>query len=157
MLYGRNLRFPFDTLVSKIPLDDEELTADAAEHVDKLLDKLKVADQAVRERLLQADERRLQANAAMTKLTTFAVGDKVWLHNVAVKKGLSRKLTSPWTGPYQIVDSYANLVNYKVHRLDKLGRLINHARTKLVHVSRLKKYYDPTTSAIRLADVARSS
>jgi hypothetical protein len=99
----------------------------------------------------------VQANDAMTKVTTFAIGDKVWLHNAVVKTGLSRKLTSPWTGPYQIVDSYDNLVNYKVHQLDKLGRLVNKAKTKVVHVGRLKKYYDPNTSAIRLADVARSS
>jgi hypothetical protein len=157
LLYGRNPRYPFDTLVSRVPLDDEELNVNAAEHVDRLIEKLKVADKAVRERLLKADERRVQANDAMTKVTTFAIGDKVWLHNAVVKTGLSRKLTSPWTGPYQIVDSYDNLVNYKVHQLDKLGRLVNKAKTKVVHVGRLKKYYDPNTSAIRLADVARSS
>jgi len=79
----------------------------------------------------------------------FEIGAKVWLHNPRVKTGLTRKLTSPWTGPFEVVDSYPNLVNFKVHPLDKRGRLINNGKTQMVHVARLKPYYNPSDAAIR--------
>jgi hypothetical protein len=157
MLYGRNVRYPFDSLVPAAPLDESEVNwkEDAAEYVDRLIEKLKVAQSVVSERFLHHDEQRQADNEAMNKVMKYAVGDKVWLHNPVVKQGLTRKLTSPWTGPFQVVDSFNNLVNYKVHPLDKLGRLINGAKTRLVHVGRLKKYLDPQSSSIRLADFGR--
>ena len=36
MLYGRNVRFPFDTLIPQAPRDDLELQEIAAGHVDRL-------------------------------------------------------------------------------------------------------------------------
>ena len=149
MLYGRNVRFPFDTLVPKAPLDDLELKENAAEYVDTLIEKLKVADQTVRNRLLRLDERRLANNSELPTTAPFPVDSKVWLHSPVVPKGLTRKLMSPWTGPYQVVDVYPNLVNYKLHPLDKRGQLIANAKSRLVHVSRLKPWYDPSGSAIR--------
>jgi hypothetical protein len=154
MLYGRNLRYPFDTLAA--PLHDLELKDNAAEYVDKLIDKLKVADEVVRARLLAKDDRRVADNHALSKIVvTYAIGDKVWLHNPVVKPGLTRKLTSPWVGPFEVIDAYPNLVNYKVHPLDKLGRRVNNAKSRLVHVGRLKRYFSPDVSEIRLSDVSR--
>lgn len=152
MLYGRNVRFPFDTLIPQAPRDDLELQEIAAGHVDNLIEKLKVADQVVRARLLDQDQRRAADNAAMKDLVQFSIGDLVWLHNPVVKKGLTRKLTSPWTGPWKVVDKFANLVNYKIHKMDKVGRLINNAKTRLVHVGRLKPYLGPSASEIRQSD-----
>ena len=153
MLYGRNLRYPFDTIAT--PLHDVELKDNAAEYVDSLVDKLKTADELVRARLLAKDDRRLAANHALSGVVTYAVGDKVWLHNPVVKQGLTRKLTSPWVGPFEVIDTYPNLVNYKVHPLDKLGRRVNNAKSRLVHVGRLKRYFSPDTSEIRLSDVSK--
>jgi hypothetical protein len=157
MLYGRNVRYPFDSLVPAAPLDESDVNwkEDSAEYVDRLIEKLKVAQSVVRERFLHHDEQQQADNEAMNKVMKYAVGDKVWLHNPVVKQGLTRKLTSPWTGPFQVVDCFNNLVNYKVHPLDKLGRLINGAKTRLVHVGRLKKYLDPQSSNIRLTDFSR--
>jgi hypothetical protein len=94
--------------------------------------------------LLKPDRRHLSA-----------ISDKVWLHNPVVKPGLTRKLTSPWVGPFEVIDAYPNLVNYKVHPLDKLGRRVNNAKSRLVHVGRLKRYFSPDVSEIRLSDVSR--
>ena len=151
MLYGRNARFPFDSLLPIPPLDDPTMQLEAADYLDSLVTKLEVADQVVRERLLKADDRRVAQNAAMAGVARFSVGDLVWVHNPVVKKGHTRKLTSPWTGPFQVIDAYDNLVNYKVHRVDLLGRLVNKAKSQLVHVARLKKYADPGMSVIRQA------
>ena len=149
MLYGRNVRFPFDTLIPKAPLDDLELKENAAEYVDTLIEKLKVADQTVRDRLLKLDEKREADNSEVPSTPLFPVDSKVWLHNPVVPKGLSRKLMSPWKGPFQVLDVYPNLVNYKLHPLDKRGQLIPNAKSRLAHVARLKPWYDPKGSAIR--------
>ena len=149
MLYGRNVRFPFDTLVPRAPLNDLELQESAAEYVDTLIEKLKVADETVRNRLLRLDERRLANNSELPTTPRFPVDSKVWLHSPVVPKGLTRKLMSPWTGPFQVVDVYPNLVNYKLHPLDKRGQLIANAKGRLVHIGRLKPWYDPNGSAIR--------
>lgn len=149
MLYGRNVQYPFHSFVGPAPLDDMTMKIGTADYMDKLVQKLKVASDVVRARLLKGDERRVRDNAAMTDVMTFEVGDKVLLHNPIVKQGHSRKLTAPWIGPFQVIDCYPNLVNYKIHALDKLGRLVNNARSRLVHVSRLKRYHDPAQSRIR--------
>ena len=114
-----------------------------------------MADAIVRARLLARDDRRLAADHALSGVVTYAIGDKVWLHNPVVKQGLTRKLTSPWVGPFEIIDAYPNLVNYKVHPLDKLGRRVNNAKSRLVHVGRLKQYFSPDASEIRLSDISR--
>ena len=151
MLYGRNCRFPFDELFPVSALDDTELKVEAADYVDTLITKLKTADDVVRKHLLKADARRLTRNDALTNVVKFNVGDLVWLHSPVVKVGLTRKLTSPWSGPFQVIGKYENLVNYAVQRVDRLGRLVNKAKAQLVHVGRLKPYVNPDMSAIRRA------
>ena len=149
LLYGRNPRYPLDSLLPPPPLDDLELSEPLSRYIDNLLEKLKVARNVVDERLRQADQRRADHNEALTRIPQYEVGAKVWLHNPVVKKGQTRKLTSPWTGPWQVIDKFNNLLNYKIHRLDRLGRLVNSAKSRLVHVARLKAYVDPSSSSIR--------
>jgi hypothetical protein len=149
LLYGRNPRYPFDSLLPAPPLDDLELSEKSTEYVDSLIEKLKVASDVVDERLRQLDQRRTRTNEAMSRIPQYEVGAKVWLHNPVVKKGQTRKLTSPWVGPWQVIDKYSNLLNYKIHPLDKLGRLVNNAKSRLVHIGRLKAYIDPSSSDIR--------
>jgi hypothetical protein len=156
LLYGRNPRFPFDSLLPAPPLDDLELSEQSSDYVNKLIEKLKVASDVVDERLRGVDQRRSKSNEALSRIPRYVVGDKVWLHNPVVKKGQTRKLTSPWTGPWQVIDKFDNLLNYKIHPLDKLGRLVNNAKSRLVHVARLKEYLAPSSSAIRSPNDAAS-
>jgi hypothetical protein len=58
------------------------------------------------------------------------VGNKVLLFNETVRRGRSRKLSSQWIGPYQVIE-----VN-KVNATTKKGR-----KLIKVHVNRLKPFY----------------
>jgi hypothetical protein len=138
-------------------LDDLELSEQSSDYANKLIDKLKVASDVVDERLRELDQRRSRNNGALSRIPRYEVGDKVWLHNPVVKKGQTRKLTSPWTGPWQVIDKFDNLLNYKIHPLDKRSRLVNKAKTRVVHVARLKEYIAPWSSAIRSADETTTS
>ena len=59
------------------------------------------------------------------------VGDQVFLHDPAVKKGLTRKLHSPWQGPYVVVTRISD-VTLRIQAMD------NPRKRKVVHFNRLK-------------------
>ena len=58
------------------------------------------------------------------------MGDKVLLYDETVRRGRSRKLSSQWIGPYEVVE--VNKVNAAVRKGRKLIK---------VHVNRLKPFY----------------
>ena len=60
-------------------------------------------------------------------------GELVWLHNSAVKRGLSPKLVMKWTAPFKVIEKHTPQ-NYKIqyHR---------GGRTRRVHANRLKRCY----------------
>ena len=62
----------------------------------------------------------------------YNVGDAVWYYYPICKKGRSRKLQRPWTGPY-IVTKRINNVIYKI-------KLTAKSKAKIVHHDRLKPY-----------------
>jgi transposase InsO family protein len=72
----------------------------------------------------------------------FQVGELVWLHCPAIKRGLVKKLCHLWHGPYRILD----LDNVKA-----LIRPVNNrsAKPKVVHVNRLKICTDDVVCEFR--------
>ena len=128
-----------------------EMSLGTAEYANLLIKKLKVARQTVRDQKSGLTQHREADNAALRDVQTFAVGDLVLLHDPVVKPGRTRKLRSPWRGPFQVIECYPNLVNYKIHPLDKKGRLVDRGRSHIVHIGRLKPFILPATSAIRQA------
>ena len=63
--------------------------------------------------------------------TSFEQGNRVWLNNQAVPKGLSRKFHLPWEGPYVVLSRLGN-VNYYIKPESGNGK------AKVVHLNRLK-------------------
>jgi hypothetical protein len=64
----------------------------------------------------------------------FEVQDLVYLHNPALKSGLTRKFAKPWIGPCQIAKKISEL-NFEIR--DSKGK------RQVVHVNRLKKSFNP--------------
>lgn len=64
------------------------------------------------------------------QLTTFSVGDEVYLFDPTTYEGLSSKLVNRWKGPYLIIERVSS-VNYIILKNDK---------PQTVHVHRLKKH-----------------
>ena len=65
------------------------------------------------------------------KSTPFKVGDRVWLNDTAVPKGLSRKFHLQWSGPYTVLNRLGS-TNY--HIKPESGN----RKPKVVHRNRLK-------------------
>ena len=59
------------------------------------------------------------------------VGDRVFLHDPARKKGQTKKLYSPWQGPYIVMTKIGD-VSYRIQAVD------NPRKRKVVHFNRLK-------------------
>ncbi|CAF1129600.1 unnamed protein product, partial [Brachionus calyciflorus] len=70
--------------------------------------------------------------------TSYILGDRVWLLNSAKKKGVSKKLSRKWTGPFTVVE-VRNENNYII-KPDKKGK------RQLVRAIRLKKCFIPPSN-----------
>ncbi|RNA42161.1 hypothetical protein BpHYR1_009291, partial [Brachionus plicatilis] len=68
---------------------------------------------------------QLSVDTVNVRRTYYILGDRVWLLDSAKKKGLSKKLSRKWVGPFTVVEP------------DKKGR------NQLVHANRLKKCFSP--------------
>lgn len=97
------------------------------DYVQELKARLQVTYQHVRENQLNAKEKSKTYYDANVKSLELNVGDLVLLENKARK---SKKLTSIFEGPYEVVE-----LNSPVNSTIKIGR-----KTKLVHNNLLKRY-----------------
>jgi transposase InsO family protein len=148
-LYGRNPRYPFDTLVPD-PVDTHNVTdATQARLLMRLIDGIQAAQAAASGRLQSVTEKREKDNAELQNVRTYQLGEQVMVYRPQVKKGTTRKLTALWLGPYEIVEVYNNRVNYGVTALTKNGKKRSHGKIVLVHASLIKKYLSPTASSLR--------
>jgi len=67
-----------------------------------------------------------------TNTRTFKIGEKVLLKDETLRRGRSKKLEAPWTGPYRITEKVSD-VNYKIQIKRK---------TICVHANRLKPFVE---------------
>ena len=70
----------------------------------------------------------------------FNVDDMVYLHNPVVKSGQSPKFHCPWKGPYRVVCKIDDVVF-------KIADATDLQKTQVVHIDRLKRYLQSTTSS----------
>ena len=99
LIYGREPILPIDTKHLRA-----EGTAQAVHnYLPTLLEKLEVAEGTAKANL---DRARAKMKVCYDRTSTevkLNVGDKVWIHVPKTTKGLSRKLTSHWTGSFHLV------------------------------------------------------
>ena len=102
------------------------------EYALQLRDTLQEAYDITRERFGTKQEVQKQLYDKKVHGEPFEVGDKVWLHSPVIKRGQSRKLHHPWTGPYTVVKRLSDITYRIVHPTLKRQR-------QVVHFDRLKR------------------
>lgn len=124
LLYGRDPVLPIDDIVrpQTIKYDVDQ------NYVSELIARLNKTFVTVRENLAKARERYTHQYNKKTKISSFELGDLVYLYDPSVKKGLSKKLARPWSGPYRVIE-IKGPVTYKIRKLNT---------RKVVHINRLK-------------------
>lgn len=125
LLHGREMRLPTDWIT-------EELQQDLSEDdfVQEIKRRLQIAYKSTQENIQTRKESSKIQYDKKTKEKTFEVGDQVLLYCPQVRRGRSRKLNSPWVGPYTVIE-----INSEVNVTIKKGR-----NTQKVHKNRVKHF-----------------
>ena len=135
---------PFYLMYSRIPNPVENLFPETTLNQEMTLEERKkfIEDQ-FRETKREVEEfnnlviqKRMRDAERVRIDSRFQIGDLVWLYNKTVKKGLVKKLSMPWHGPYRILKFVGPVTVLLRNSANKTIR-------QPVHVSRLKKYNSP--------------
>ncbi|XP_076810258.1 uncharacterized protein LOC143452990 [Clavelina lepadiformis] len=123
LLTGRELRLPADLMTGQ-PSSHPSSSA-----MFDLQDRMRLVHEVVKTRL---DQRRQSMKArydkSVSRKAEFQVGDKVMLQNTVISKDEKGKFHLPYSGPYEVVETFPP-VNYLLR---------NHERTLRVHFNKLK-------------------
>ena len=98
--------------------------------MSELKSRLQSAHRVARDNLIASKGRSKDYFDKKMELMKLSVGDKVLLFDETVRRGRSRKLSSQWIGPYEVVE--VNRVNATIRKGRKLMK---------VHLNRLKHFH----------------
>ena len=133
LVFGRQMRTPINTAL----IPRESLTKTAQEHMQELVDSLKLTNILVKSNRLAAQQKQKKYYDLTAKEPTFQLGQQVMLKTFNVKPGLSKKLAPKYEGPFYITKVNPN-------QTFNLRRQSNHKPLKArVHANRLKPYHNP--------------
>ena len=127
LLFGHEVRLPVDVMFGRQPNHKPEVS----DYVRNLRDTLEEVHEHAREHLRAAQKRQKDHYDQRIAGEQIEVGDRVFLHDPARKKGQTKKLHSPWQGPYIVMTRIGD-VNFRIRAVD------NPRKRKVVHFNRLK-------------------
>ena len=123
LMLGRETIQPIDLLLGLNTQHSRELH----EWVQELMSNLSSVHALAREKIGQTQLRQKRDYDLKLLVNTYNVGDVVYLRDSATKVGISKKLTSPWIGPFVVVDVRPPL--YLIEGKKK-SQLVHHDRLK---------------------------
>jgi len=136
LLYGPDMRLPnMDDLSARMEVPGKEPDSQdkVSSHIQTLAGKLNKAYEVVT-RLNKSSRAKQKAYYDRnTKLVTFSVGDYVYLKEMAVGPGESKKFRTRLRGPYLITKRLSDL-NYQIQ--------ITPGKFAIVNINRLKRCHD---------------
>ena len=127
LMHGREAKSPAD--LALIPPQDISDVVDV--HLARIYSQLRLARTQARRNIQQAQLKMKLYYDQTSRNHPIRVGHLVWVFNPAMKKGLVKKLSSLWHGPFRLTEQLYP-VNFKIAALG--GRELKAA----VYVSRLK-------------------
>ena len=144
VVYGRKPKIPLDLIIED-EKNDEIYELDESSQgsivvklfVGDLQEKLReVYKNVEKNRDFMVDKSRIQHDRKI-KPVEYKIDDMVMLNQPQIKKGLSKKLSPKWEGPF-IIQERVGPVNYKIKRFNQPK-----SEQKLVHHNRLKRFFGP--------------
>jgi len=143
MLFGRQMILPVDSLLDA----GAAYWTDRSDYCDEIAYRLHEAHERAKQRLRGIADSREEQNAEIKNPKEFKVGEQVLVLSVPSKKENPKLRSNVWKGPFQVLERIS-LVNY---RLDIPPSTRGQAMHDVIHVSRLKKYYNPNGTAAAVA------
>ena len=141
LMYGREATMPLDIIVGNPPSSPQSY----GQYTLNLRKTLEQAYKLTRKNMGTSAYRQKELYDRKIHGEKFKVGQLVWLCNPVVPRGGSRKLHSPWVGPYKIVKCLADTV-YRIQDTRTSRKRI------VVHFDRLK----PCHAGMRVRENSRS-
>ena len=132
LMFGREATLPTDLNFNP----GKKLSPKIEDHRVRIVEQVRLAQQLAKENLQKAQRKDKHYYDQKASKSNIKVGDEVWLHNKARKKGLSPKLMAKWIGPYRITNKVSE-VNFE------LTDPQNKRKPTVVHCNRLKPFHDP--------------
>jgi hypothetical protein len=137
LLHGRDMRLPnTGDLAARVRAPEENSVKQnrVGHHIETLASKLNEAYEVVMKSNKISREKQKVQYDKNTKLRTFVEGDYVYLKEMTVGVGKSKKFRIRWQGPFRITKRYSDL-NCQIQL--KPGKLVT------VNINRLKKCNNP--------------
>ena len=138
LLYGREPRLPIDVALL---LPTSNLLPSVAEHRARIVQRLEEAQKIISSNTQLAQQRMKLQYDKTSAPVHYEIGSKVWVYTPKTKKGLTKKLSHNFHGPYRIVTKLSP-VHFRLCTLD------NRVVSVPVHANRLKPFYDPADRPI---------
>jgi len=83
------------------------------DYAEELKQRLRATQQVAKSHINEAEIKTKIYADQDTNTKTFKIGDKVLLQDETLRRGRSKKLEAPWTGPYRVTEKLSD-VNYKI-------------------------------------------
>ena len=144
MTYGEEMRMPLDVLTGgqDVSEDDSEIINEH-HYVMKLRENLEEIHSIARDSLGQAAKRQKQQYDKSVKRMEYNDGDLVRRYQPRIQKGVKKKLSRLWTGPWVIVEKLTDVL-YKIKHSQNSPSVIVHAdNLKLYKGEILPRWYKP--------------
>ena len=137
ILFGRDASQPIDLVFGGPPTEGPEAPGDHHRYAAKLTERIQRAHTYARQHLGTAVRR--QRRQYHLDRRTFEAGALVWLFTPVTKAGESKKLTSCYSGPWQIVEK----INELTFRLRPSPGWSDEKGERVCSIDRLKPYRPP--------------
>lgn len=135
LAHGRHVNTMLDAMLPHLPSDhtheDAEVVSQRAEEARQLA-RIRIQNQ----QSVDANRYNLRRREIH-----FTPGDRVWVWTPVRRRGLSEKLMKRYFGPYTILRRIGDL-NYEVKPDTARTASCRRPRSEVVHVVRLKPYYE---------------
>jgi hypothetical protein len=130
MMLGREVDLPIDLLFP--PPEEISSSQTPNDYVQSLIEKMNSLHGLAREKLVESCKKQKRLYDRKISKHSLHVDDPVWLRIFIHSKGLSKKLSLNWDGPYKVTHKISD-VTYKVQKSQR-------SKPKIVHFNRLKPY-----------------
>ncbi|CAG2196786.1 unnamed protein product [Mytilus edulis] len=149
MIFGEEMRMPLDVILAEELCENDSELVSEHDHVMKLQDKLKTIHEIARVSLGTAAKRQKRQYDKNVKRMDYSEGDLVRRYQPRTAKGVKKKLSRFWTGPWVIVEKLSNVL-YKIKHSPNSTPVIIHAdNLKLYKGEKVPKWFKPQKTIVQ--------
>ena len=126
VLYGREPRLPIARPidVKYLPPAADDLSTSVLDYRKRTVENVELAQNLARENIQRPQQKMKDYYDQKTKQPVFEVGQRFWVYTPRTRKGLFKKLTHNWLGPYRIVEKLSP-VHFKLRTIANKKKLLS--------------------------------